>query len=38
MSSRNAYLNADARRQALILSRALRLAEKLITAGDAMPR
>jgi pantoate--beta-alanine ligase len=34
MSSRNAYLSAEARRQALILSGALRLAKELVAAGE----
>jgi pantoate--beta-alanine ligase len=34
MSSRNAYLDSNARRQALVLSSALQLAEELIQAGQ----
>jgi pantoate--beta-alanine ligase len=34
MSSRNAYLDAEARRQALVLSGCLRLAEELVEAGQ----
>jgi pantoate--beta-alanine ligase len=34
MSSRNVYLSADERRQALALSKSLRLAEKLATNGE----
>ncbi len=34
MSSRNAYLSADERRRALVLSRSLKLAESLYAAGE----
>ncbi|MBX9788447.1 MAG: pantoate--beta-alanine ligase [Pirellulales bacterium] len=34
LSSRNRYLSADARRQALVLSRSLRLAAELVDAGE----
>jgi pantoate--beta-alanine ligase len=34
MSSRNAYLTPDERRRALVLSQALRLAEKLVAGGE----
>ena len=37
MSSRNAYLSADERRAALVLSRALQLAETRIAAGERQP-
>jgi pantoate--beta-alanine ligase len=34
LSSRNAYLTADERHRALVLSRSLRLAESLVSAGE----
>ncbi len=34
MSSRNAYLTPDERRRALVLSQSLRMAEKLVAAGE----
>lgn len=37
MSSRNAYLNSDERRQSLILSRSLQAAQKAFDAGERTP-
>jgi pantoate--beta-alanine ligase len=38
LSSRNVYLNAEEREQALVLSRALKLARKLVAAGETDSR